>query len=111
MVEEQSIELIAELKLIKIQEANLITRIEAAANKRNKDTDKTTRPITNRLSKGDRVCITNMVRKPATWNNKTEWDKDKGRLATVTKATPEQVHIITDNGVSTWRAPNNLKKI
>lgn len=105
-------ELIAQLKLIKIQEANIIARIEAAAaHKKDDDKSETTRPATTRLTKGDRVRITNRVRKPATWNNKTAWDEDKGRLATVTKVTPEQVHIITDNGISTWRAPNNLRKI
>jgi hypothetical protein len=106
-------ELIAQLKLIKIQEANIIARIEAAAaHKKDDDKSETTRPATTRLTKGDRVRITNRVRKPATWNNETAWDEDKGRLATVTKVTPEQVNIITDNGISTWRAPpNNLRKI
>lgn len=113
MEKDQSIEeLIAELKLVKIHEANIIARIEAAAHKRDQDKNaEKTRPNANRLSKGDRVRITNRVRKPATWNNETAWDEDKGRLATVTRVTPEQVHIITDNGISTWRAPNNLKRI
>lgn len=93
-------ELIAQLKLIKIQEANIIARIEAAAHKKDEDKSETTRPATNRLTKGDRVRITNRVRKPATWNNETAWDEDKGRLATVTKVTPEQVHIITDNAAA-----------
>jgi hypothetical protein len=110
MEKDQSIEeLIAELKLVKIHEANIIARIEAAAQKRDQDKSEKTRPNANRLSKGDRVRITNRVRKPATWNNETAWDK--GRLATVTKVTPEQVNIITDNGISTWRAPTNLRKI
>jgi hypothetical protein len=25
--------------------------------------------------------------------------------------TPSQIHFITDNGVKTWRAPNNVKKL
>lgn len=110
MEKDQSIEeLIAEHKLVEIHEANIIVRIEAAAHKSDQDKSEKTRPNANQLSKGNRIRITNRVRKPATWNNETAWDK--GCLATVMRVTPEQVHIITDNGISTWRVPNNLKRI
>jgi hypothetical protein len=64
------------------------------------------------FAKRDRIWIKNTVRKPASWNNNIEWNGNKARSATVTKVLIKgpvvQVHFITDNGVSTWRAPNNV---
>ena len=109
-MEDETIDtLIAELKRLKVREANIITQLEAATNRR-RNRDDSGRVTATGLSKGDRVRITNRVRKPATWNNEVNWEEDKERRATVTGVTPDQVHIITDNGVKTWRAPNNLKK-
>lgn len=109
--------LIAELKSLKIREADIIAQLETAAAEQRRgqrrETNTDTRVVvsgTNALARGDRVRITNRVRKPATWNNDIRWEEDKERSATVTKVTPDQVHIVTDNGVRTWRAPNNLKK-
>jgi hypothetical protein len=62
------------------------------------------------LQKGDRVNITNTVNKPRSWNNNVEWDQEKAQRATVTHFYRGQVHFITDNGVRTWRAINNLTK-
>jgi hypothetical protein len=100
--------LIAELKDLRIR----VARLEA-----DKVNERTT-PSTNDgeegtfdLKKDDRVQITNRVRKPATWPNSVTWDKEKERNATVTKVTTDQIHIITDNGTRTWRAPNNLKRV
>jgi hypothetical protein len=57
--------------------------------------------------KGDRVRITNRVRRPATAG--VSWTEERERLATVTRIIPDQVHIRTDNGTKTWRAHNNLE--
>ena len=62
---------------------------------------------TNSFKRGDRVRITNKVRKPATAG--ANWSENRERLATVTRVIPDQVHILTDNGTRTWRAPNNLQ--
>jgi hypothetical protein len=64
-------------------------------------------PIANGLRSGDRVRITNKVRKPATAG--PSWTEEKERLATVTNVTTTQVHVTTDNQTKTWRAPNNLR--
>jgi hypothetical protein len=60
---------------------------------------------------GDRVRIKNKVRKPATWSKSDEWNQRLAQKATVTHRYREQVHFITDNGVKTWRAENNLEAI
>ena len=59
---------------------------------------------------GDRVRILNRFNKLATWNNNKRWSEAEARVATVTKVRTTQIFFVTDNGVETWRAPNNLKK-
>jgi hypothetical protein len=65
----------------------------------------------NGIQRGDRVLIKNKVKKPASWSSTKVWREDEYRSAIVTKATPTQIFILTDNGISTWRAPNNLRKV
>jgi len=62
------------------------------------------------IKKGDRVNIVNKLKKPSTWSDRVEWDQEDAQKATVTHIYKEQVHFITDNGVTTWRAINNLRK-
>lgn len=111
-------ELIEELRELKIREAELTVRIERAKLARAQRTTATAADhappdgtfFTNGFRQGDRVRITNKVRKPAT--SGPAWTEAKERLATVTKVIPDQVHsILTDNGTRTWRAPNNLKRV
>ena len=122
MAERQIELLIEELKVLKLREAEIISRIEDANKTRlqNKpDSEGGTRRAYNEsvetsvngISQGDRVRIKNRVRKPATWTSQVEWTEAKERRATVTRVTPEQIHVITDNGVRTWRAPNNVQKL
>ena len=59
--------------------------------------------------RGDRVRITNKVRKPASAG--PTWTEAKERLATVTSVNETQVFILTDNGTRTWRGPNNLRTL
>ena len=61
------------------------------------------------FKKGDKVLIKNKLKRPATWPNDVAWDKELAQRATVTHLYGEQVHFVTDNGVKTWRAVNNLK--
>jgi hypothetical protein len=68
------------------------------------------RAATPIIQKGDRVRITNTVSKPRTWNNNFEWDQVKAQKATVTHFYRGQVHFVTDNGIQTWRAVNNLTR-
>jgi hypothetical protein len=119
-------ELIEALKVLKVQESALkiretalITRLEAATKKGKSGPTTTTTASkaclvpNSTLVRGDRVRIKarNKVRKPATWDKRIPWSEDKERTATVTRVTPTQIHFITDNGVETWRAPNNIYKI
>ena len=68
-------------------------------------------PRVNGIVKGDCIQIKNKVKKPAAWTSQVAWSAEKERTATVTRVTPSQIHFITDNGVKTWRAPNNVEKL
>ena len=61
------------------------------------------------FKKGDRVRIKNKLKKPATWPKGNEWTQRLAQQGTVTHLYREQVHFVTDNGVKTWRAGNNLE--
>ena len=63
------------------------------------------------FARGDRVRITNRVRRQANWT--ARWDNkaiETERRATVTHRVKDQVWLTTDNGTRTWRAPNNLRR-
>jgi hypothetical protein len=117
-------ELTCALKTLKLQEAELTAQLKKAIENKEKKRDEelvnTYEASTRRASKrgeqsfhrGDRIWIKNKLHKPATWNNKIEWNEKEGKTATVTevivRGPGEQVHFLTDNGVRTWRAPNNV---
>jgi hypothetical protein len=61
------------------------------------------------LQKGDRVYITNTVKEPQFWNG--VWEQGKAQKATVTHFYKGQIHFVTDNGIRTWRAVNNLRRL
>lgn len=115
-------ELISALETLRIQEADLTAQLKqalAGPQDTAQEAVKTTKREEKRSSthiaftKGDRIWIKNKLHKPANWNNCSEWVEREGRTATVTevliRGPSEQVHFITDNGVSTWRAPNNVQ--
>ena len=117
--EDEITKLIQELKDLKIREAQVLLRLERAHQKnKNQErceetsTDSTTPSArenednTRGYKKGDRIVITNRVKKPVNW--KGEWTATKERHATVTISTTEKVFFKTDNGVFTWRAPKNI---
>ena len=125
-MEDYSIENITRrLRAVRLQEAFLEQQLEQAIQRATEE-KKTTRstpaptpkqreqehPRNDEFVKGDRVYIKNKLNKPATWNNSTKWVETEGRTATVTeviqKGHIKQVHFITDNGVHTWRATNNI---
>jgi hypothetical protein len=111
MAERQIEELINELRTLKLRvetlEAgnnNRIVRTESTDHTRSNDVERV-----NGIGVGDRVRIINRVKKPANWTR--AWDEKRERVATVTRITPSQIHFTTDNGVNTWRAPNNVKRV
>ena len=113
-------DLIAELHALRLRETAIIAQIEQETTRTAPTSDgpETRRPTSEPqqaatarpsfFKRGDRVRIKNKIRKPATAG--TEWVESRERTATVTKIEPGQVHITTDNGTRTWRAPNNLEK-
>jgi hypothetical protein len=103
-------DLINELKHLHLREAELITLIdEAAANAGQSVTSGAT--VDHEVfEEGDRVRVKNQVKKPANWGSDV-WNHRQARLATVTFATTERVYFVTDNGVTTWRAPHNLQRL
>jgi hypothetical protein len=120
MAERQIEELIRELRTLKLRVATL--EAENDYQRARRESSEHTRTLTaasnnsthdmervNGIGRGDRVRITNTVKKPAYWTK--AWDEKKERVATVIKVTPSQIHFRTDNGVNTWRAPNNVRKI
>ena len=97
--------LVDELQQLRVREAEIVTLLQEE-------------PLYGTTSStifaiGDRVWIKNRVRKPKTWSNDNVWDDAKAKRATVTKIVHAhaQVHFITDNGVRTWRAPGNLRRL
>ena len=67
--------------------------------------------IVGPVKEGDRIRITNRVKKPATWTGPGVWDKEREKVATMTQVTRNQIHFVTDNGTQTWQAPNNVERI
>ena len=121
MEEERIEDLTAELERLSVRTAAVLTKLEAAKAKQAKHLERgpqqqykdraiATAKSVNGIAKGDRVWITNRIKKPATWPQETQWVESEYRSATVTSVSREQIHVITDNGVETWRAPNNLRK-
>jgi hypothetical protein len=104
-----------ELRAINLRKDAIIAQLDAAYNKYGTAETSGDRralvPCVNGIVKGDRIRIKNKVKKPATWTSRVDWSAEKERIATVTRVTPSQVHYITDNGVKTWRAPNNVEKL
>ena len=115
-------ELLEQLRDLRIRETAIIARIQTAAElqgrqtafvepnrTRDGDGEHPTSVAGVRFETGARVRIKNKIRKPATAGR--DWSEENERLATVTGTRVDQVHIVTDNGTRTWRAPNNLQRI
>jgi hypothetical protein len=115
-------EIISALETLRLHEAVLTAELGEAIKERRHEVASCedtapikpeTRDRKHKFVKGDRVIIKNKLHKPAFWDDNTEWCESEGKTATVTevllRGPTEQVHFITDNGVHTWRAPNNLR--
>ena len=89
-----------------------VTQLEAARFNEQSSTVGAPVAASNEFKKGDRVRVRNALKKPATWPRDAIWSKELAHIiATVTHLHQEQVHFVTDNGVKTWQAPNNLEFI
>jgi hypothetical protein len=96
------------------EETRLLNRLEVE-NARRAQVQRVRGPNNNApphtFAVNDRVHITNIVRRPRNWDVETAWDERAAHRATVTSVELERVHFVTDNGISTWRAPQNLRLI
>jgi hypothetical protein len=115
-------ELTSALKTLRLQEADLTAQLEqavgnrehtgVASNTTGEEREKDGQSL-HGFAKGDRIWIQNKLHKPANWHNEFKWIEQEGKTATVTdilvKGPTIQVHFVTDNGVKTWRAPNNVR--
>jgi hypothetical protein len=124
-------ELIDALKALQLQEATLTEQLEEAIENEHetrrgeqrhesaaptRETIRLAAPQRNFLNgdylRGDRIWIKNKIQKPASWDNRIAWFERDAKTATVTKVVRKgsfkQIHFITDNGIHTWRAPNNV---
>ena len=106
-------DIIAELRSLRLQVARLESEL---SDERNRPTPPTGPPA--RLASedhgyavGDRVYILNKIKKPATWVSSVAWSEAEAKKATITAVRTRQIFFTTDNGVETWRAPNNLRKL
>lgn len=105
------------LKALRLQEAELSTELEAALLAKEttpKEPENKNQSIG--YTRGDRIWIKNKIKRPANWTSEREWDESEAKTATVTEVITigtnnVQIHFITDNGVHTWRAPNNVNRI
>ena len=110
-MEEALDELTNELRQLRIREVKVLSQIRRLNELRAaREEAPVARFEVNGFRVGDRVRITNKVKKPATWPRGQVWSESEFRSATVTRVTRLQIHFVTDNGISTWRAPNNLER-
>ena len=101
-------DLIEELRTLKIRETEIVAELKRVSNgapEKRAGGNEGDKPCAG-IAKGDRVRITNKVRKPASAG--PTWTEAKERVAVVTSVNATQVYILTDNGTRTWRGPNNL---
>ena len=109
MADDRNIEsLINELKSLRVR----VSQVESQLQEIRAQEETAVAAPTSVLARGDRVRITNKVKRPASWL--ARWDErdiENERRATVTHRVRDQVWIITDNGTKTWRAPNNLERL
>ena len=113
-------DLIEELKALRVRGTAIIREIEVANELRIHGNAGTTErqlsdtreePATGRTRTGDRVRITNKIRRPATATATWTAEQQERTATVVTRVTAEQIHVVTtDNGTRTWRAPNNVRK-
>jgi hypothetical protein len=100
-------DLIVELNALRIR----VAQLEAAQGAAAADNDNGNVDDAVAFRRGDRIRITNRVRRPSNWNTGVVWEEDKERTATVTRVTLTQIHFVTDNGTRTWRAHRNVRRI
>jgi hypothetical protein len=96
----------------KIREVRkLRVRVAKLENERTPSKNKPTTVGVDTLKTGDRIRITNKIKRPVTWPQDTPWTEERERVGTVTHLIRDQVYFRTDNGRTTWRVSKNVRKI
>jgi hypothetical protein len=116
MVDNKIQALIDELKVLKLRETEILEQLEVENVRRNRETREArlvrhSTTTGHGFEQGDRIRITNQVKKPAHWGVDERWNFNNAQKATVTFTTTDRVYFVTDNGVTTWRTPRNIKRI
>jgi hypothetical protein len=82
---------------------------ELKQHNRSQQTPPSTSTVINTLIQlGDRIRITNTVKKPLSWDNAIEFNQQQAKLATVTAVVNNRIYFTTDNGIHTWRSRRNI---
>jgi hypothetical protein len=103
-------QLVRRLKEIRLEASAIIAQIDRRLDDGSGEGGMQDEPMENTvLCSGDRIYIKNKLKKPADWKNSIKWVEE--RRATVTRVLEGQIHFVTDNGVRTWRAPNNVRRL
>jgi hypothetical protein len=102
MADDELDEIIRELEGLRLRREQLLTRFTAVRERRGNQA--TEAP----LVVGDRVRITNRVRRPNGWPPAPTDGTDQ--VGTVTRVTSTRVYVTTDTGINTWRAPTNVER-
>jgi hypothetical protein len=110
-MEESLDELVNELQHLRIRQVEVLNRIQRLNKLHAAEGVSVARVQANGFRVGDRVRITNKVKKPAAWPRERTWSESEFRSATVTKVMRLQIHFVSVNGITTWRAPNNLERL
>ena len=103
MADDELDQIIRELERLRIRREHLLARFTEVREHRQRNEG-----VDAPLTVGDRVRITNRVRRPNGWPPAPRDDAD--RAGTVTRVTSTRVYITTDTGIATWRAPTNVTR-
>ena len=101
MVADSVDELIKELESLRIRQAQVHTRLQLA---RREGVENNRPPA---LQIGDCVRITNIVNRPRGWPPGNDGDQ----VGTITNITRTRFYLITDSGIHTWRAAQNIARL
>jgi hypothetical protein len=85
---------------------------EPKQHNRSHQTPPSTSTVTNTLIQpGDRIRITNQVKKPLSWDTSITFNQQQAKLATVTAVVNNRIYFTTDNGIHTWRSRRNILQL
>jgi hypothetical protein len=94
-------EILQKLDLLQISQIELLEELQAQRARRN-----------NVFAVHDRVQILNRVRRPTHWTG--PWTPElaqQSQYAIVTGVNGDRVSVLTDIGIRTWRAQQNLRRV